>query len=97
MAQVSLRIAGNKLPEVEEIRIYSQTKKLLVTVKSSDTDVFSGKKHIAIHETDIYVVVVYEGLLANVTHKNFHELSILKHGNITIIANGRDDNRVVFE
>lgn len=96
MAQITFDLSGSKMTEVKKIIVYSKDKsKELVTVQVTDGKIESAEPH-TIDATEVYVVVIYKGLLNNVGKKHYYDVRIIGDGTLVIGADGDGNSRVNY-
>ncbi|MBO0333579.1 hypothetical protein J0X12_08145 [Sneathiella sp. CAU 1612] len=96
MAQITFDLSGTKATDVKKIVIYSKDKSQeLATVQVTDGKIESGEPH-TIDATEVYVVVIYKGLLNNVGKKHYYDVKIIGNGTLVIGADGEGNSRVNY-
>ncbi len=96
MAQITFNLSGSKVGDVKKIIVYSKDKsKELVTVDVKDGKIDSAHAY-KIDETEIYVGVLYKGLLKNAGKKHYYDVKIIGNGTLVIGADGEGNSRVNF-
>lgn len=96
MAKIKFSLSGSKAGDVKKIIIFSQDKsKELVTVSVESGKLTSLEAH-KIDETEIYIVVVYKGILNKLEHNHYYDIKIIGDGKIIIAADGEGKSLVSF-
>ncbi|MDF2367227.1 hypothetical protein [Sneathiella sp.] len=96
MARITIDLSGSKVADVKKIVLYTKDKsKELVTVEIKDGKIDSAHAY-QIAETEIYVGVLYKGLLENIGKKHYYDVKIIGNGTLVIGADGEGNSRVNF-
>ncbi|WP_340149436.1 hypothetical protein [uncultured Sneathiella sp.] len=96
MAQVTFDLSGSKVADVKKIVLFSKDKsKELVTVEVKDGKIDAAHAY-SVNATEIYVVVIYKGLLENLEKKHYYDVKIIGNGTLVIGADGHGNSRVNF-